>query len=135
MDIQQKASNLLNETETLVLSVVDNTLCAKAYAMSKVLCNELSKVIFIAKTSSRKIQYLTQNPFCSVLCFKDDDSVLLTGSANLIFDINEIKTIVPESFFERISKKGADNYCVIEFNSKTAEIYYDNAFYGVEIAL
>lgn len=79
----EKAVNLLNKSNTLALSMVDEDGYPKIYPMEKVVSVNLDKVIFITKKDSNKVKLLNKSNKCCIEVHTEDDMVLLKGNMEI----------------------------------------------------
>lgn len=123
--IYEKAINLINENNTLSLSIIDSDSYPKIYAMEKVNCDKIDKIIFITKKDSNKVNSLNLNNKCCVEVHTDDDSISLKGYIEISQNDKEKMDILPYEYVQRLQRSGSDKYCVLIFNTIEADIYID----------
>ncbi|MGL4774679.1 MAG: pyridoxamine 5'-phosphate oxidase family protein [Clostridium sp.] len=121
--IYEKAVNMLSESNTLSLSVIDVDNCPKIYPMEKVISHKLNKILFITKKDSNKVYLLGINNKCCVEVHTEDDSVSLKGTIEINQNEEEKCRILPYEYLQRLTRSGSDKYCVLIFKTLEANIY------------
>jgi len=118
-----RAIKLLKENETVSISIVkpDNT--PYIYAMEKVSSNELINILFITKKNSNKVSYIKNNNRVGVLCNNSEDSITMSGIIEIIEDEAIKKEVLPDDYWQRISKRDSTLYCVLSFTVEVADLY------------
>lgn len=123
--IYEKAIKLLNESNTLAVSVIDVDNFPKIYPMEKVISHKLDKIFFITKKDSNKVNLLRINNKCCVEVHTEDDYVSLKGIIEINQNEEEKKRILPYEYLERLARSGSEKYCVLIFKTLESYIYID----------
>lgn len=123
--IYEKAVNLLCESNTLTLSIIDADNFPKTYAMEKVISYKLDKIFFITKKDSKKVKLLGRNNKCCVEVHTEEDSISLKGIIEINKKDEEKSLILPYEYVERLENSGSDKYCVLIFNTIEVDMYID----------
>lgn len=123
--ICEKAIGLLNNANTLALSIVDEEGYPKIYAMEKVLSTNLDQVVFITKKDSNKVRLLNLSGKCCVEVHTEDDMVCLRGYIEIEDNEKEKSGILPPSYLQRLERSGSNKYCVLIFHTFNADLYID----------
>ncbi|QEH67831.1 pyridoxamine 5'-phosphate oxidase family protein [Cellulosilyticum sp. ST5] len=124
----EKAIQLINSSNTLALSAIDEYGYPKIYAMEKVVSEDLNKIIFITKRDSNKVRLLNINNKCCVELHTEDDSVCLKGNIEIQEDDETKRKILPSQYVERLERSGMQRYCVLIFTTITVDLYIDGEF-------
>ena len=127
-NIYEKAIQLINSSNTLALSAIDEYGYPKIYAMEKVVSEDLNKIIFITKRDSNKVRLLNINNKCCVELHTEDDSVCLKGNIEIQEDDEMKRKILPSQYVERLERSGMQRYCVLIFTTITVDLYIDGEF-------
>ncbi len=127
-NIYEKAIQLINSSNTLALSAIDEYGYPKIYAMEKVVSEDLNKIIFITKRDSNKVRLLNINNKCCVELHTEDDSVCLKGNIEIQEDDETKRKILPSQYVERLERSGMQRYCVLIFTTITVDLYIDGEF-------
>lgn len=127
-NIYEKAIQLINSSNTLALSAIDEYGYPKIYAMEKVVSEDLNKIIFITKRDSNKVRLLNINNKCCVELHTEDDSVCLKGNIEIQEDDETKRKILPRQYVERLERSGMQRYCVLIFTTITVDLYIDGEF-------
>ncbi len=126
-NIYEKAIQLINSSNTLALSAIDEYGYPKIYAMEKVVSEDLNKIIFITKRDSNKVRLLNINNKCCVELHTEDDSVCLKGNIEIQEDDETKRKILPRQYVERLERSGMQRYCVLIFTTITVDLYIDES--------
>lgn len=126
-NIYEKAIQLINSSNTLALSAIDEYGYPKIYAMEKVVSEDLNKIIFITKRDSNKVRLLNINNKCCVELHTEDDSVCLKGNIEIQEDDETKRKILPSQYVERLERSGMQRYCVLIFTTITVDLYIDES--------
>ncbi|MDQ0150016.1 hypothetical protein ACFO6R_08365 [Eubacterium multiforme] len=131
--LYENAIRLLNKSNTLSLSVVDENGYPIIYAMEKVLQINLEKVIFITKKVSKKVSLLNINNKCCVEVHTEDDMVCLKGYIEIKNSEKDKKEILPKNYIQRLKNSGSDKYCLLIFHTLNAHLYIDGILKTIPI--
>lgn len=131
--ICEKAIELLNKSNTLSLSIIDEDGYPKIYPMEKVLSVNLDKVIFITKKDSKKVSYLNINNKCCVEVYTEDDMVCLKGSIEIQDSEEEKRKVLPQHYIKRLEGSGSHKYCVLIFRASYADLYIEGKLESISI--
>lgn len=123
--IYEKAISLLNESNTLALSILDEDRYPKIYPMEKVSSENLNRVVFITKKDSNKVNLLNRNNQCCVEVHTEDDSVCLKGNIEIHEIDKQMKESLPYEYLQRLERRGSHKYCILIFNTIKADLYKD----------
>lgn len=123
--IYEKAIHLLNESETLALSIVDEDSYPQIYPMEKVISENLDKIIFITKKDSNKVRLLNISNKCCVEVHTKDDMICLRGKIEIYNSEEQKKQLLPKDYIERLEHSGSHQYCILIFNTFKASLYID----------
>lgn len=121
-----KAIRLLKGNETVSISIIKPDKTPYSYAMEKVSSNELMNILFITKKNSNKVLYIKNNNRACVLCNNSEDSITMSGVIEIIEDERIKKEILPADYWQRISKRDSNLYCILSFNAEVADLYINN---------
>lgn len=127
-NIYEKAIQLINSSNTLALSAIDEYGYPKIYAMEKVVSEDLDKIIFITKRDSNKVCLLNINNKCCVELHTEDSSVCLKGNIEIQEDDEAKRKILPSKYVERLERSGMQRYCMLIFTTVTVDLYIDGEF-------
>lgn len=123
--IYEKAIYLLDKSNTLALSIVDEYGYPKIYAMEKVLSRNLENILFITKKDSNKVRLLNLSNKCCVEVHTEDDMVCLRGYIKIKNSDEEKKEILPQDYIQRLERSGSNKYCVLTFHTLNVDLYID----------
>ncbi len=121
-NILENAINLLKESNTLSLSVIDEDGYPKIYAMEKVLSEDLNRIIFITKKSSNKVRLLNISNKCCVEVHTEDDMVSLRGNIEILEAEDKKRELLPHNYIKRLEASGSHKYCVLIFYAINADL-------------
>ncbi|MNN51425.1 Pyridoxamine 5'-phosphate oxidase [compost metagenome] len=124
-EMYEKAVNLLNKSNTLALSMVDEDGYPKIYPMEKVVSVNLDKVIFITKKDSNKAKLLNISNKCCIEVHTEDDMVLLKGNMEIHESEYIKKKSLPNDYIKRLERSGSERYCVLIFKTFQVDLYID----------
>lgn len=131
--IYEKAIHLLNESNTLSLSIVDEDGYPKIYAMEKVLSVNLNMVVFITKKDSNKVSLLKMINKCCVEVHTEDDMVCLKGNMEIQESEEKKKEILPQDYIKRLEVSGSHKYCVLIFHAFNADLFIEGKLENIPI--
>jgi len=131
--IYKKAISLLNESDTLSLSIVDKEGYPKIYAMEKVLSINLNKIIFITKKDSNKVGLLNINNKCCVEVHTESEMICLKGNMEIQESEEKKREILPPNYIKRLEASGSDKYCILIFHAFNADLFIENKLEIIEI--
>jgi general stress protein 26 len=123
--ICEKAVHLLNESNNLSLSVIDDDGYPKIYAMEKVLSVDLNRIIFITKKGSNKVRFLNISNKCCVEVHTEDDMVCLKGNIEILESEEKKRELLPQNYIKRLEVSGSHKYCVLIFHSISADLFIE----------
>lgn len=123
--IYEKAIHLLNESNTLSLSIVDKEGYPKVYAMEKVLSVNLNRIIFITKKDSNKVSLLNISNKCCVEVHTEDDMICLKGNMEIQESEEKKREILPHNYIKRLETSGSHKYCILIFRVFNADLFID----------
>ena len=131
--IYEKAIHMLNESNTLSLSIVDKDGYPKVYAMEKVLSIDLNKIIFITKKDSNKVSLLNISHKCCVEVHTEDDMICLKGNMEIQESNEKKREILPQNYIERLERSGSNKYCILIFHAFNADLFIDGKLETISI--
>lgn len=123
--LYEKAIHLLEESETLSLSIIDKDGYPKIYPMEKVLSVDLNRIIFITKKDSNKVSLLNISNKCCVEVHTENDMVCLKGIVEIQESEEKKREILPEEYIKRLAASGSHKYCILIFHTFNADIYIE----------
>ncbi len=125
-EVISKLIKLISESETAVLSSIDENGYPRTIVMSNISAESLDTIYFATGTHSKKVKHYLENPKAGV---SYNDGISLIGEVEVIED-NKLKgELWQESFIEHFPKGETDpDYCVLKFTSKSALVYIDNIY-------
>lgn len=122
----KKAIHLLNESNTLSLSIVDKR------GVSKSLCNGkvenlsvMNRIIFITKKDSNKVSLLNISNKCCVEVHTEDDMICLKGNMEIQESEEKKREILPHNYIKRLETSGSHKYCILIFRAFNADLFID----------
>ena len=131
--IYEKAVQLLKESNTLALSVMDEEGYPKIYAMEKVISVNLDTVIFITKKDSNKVCLLNKNNKCCVEIHTEDDMVSLKGNVDIVESREENDQCLPNEYIRRLEISDSERYCILIFHAIEADLYIEGEINSVQL--
>lgn len=131
--ICEKAINLLNESDTLSLSIVDEDGYPKIYPMEKVLSVNLNRIIFITKKDSNKVRLLKISNKCCIEVHTENDMVCLKGKMEIQESEDKKREILPQNYIKRLEVSGSHKYCVLIFCTFNADLYIEGKLESISI--
>lgn len=131
--ICEKAIHLLNESNTLSLSIVDEDGYPKIYPMEKVLSVNLNRIIFITKKDSNKVSLLNISNKCCVEVHTEDDMLCLKGTMEIQESEGKKREILPQDYIKRLEARGSHKYCVLIFHTFNADLYIEGKLESIPI--
>lgn len=131
--IYKKAIHLLDESETLSLSIVDKDGYPKIYPMEKVLSEDLKRIVFITKKDSNKVRLLNISNKCCVEVHTENDMVCLKGNMELQEGEEKKREILPQDYIKRLEASDGLKYCVLIFNAINADLYIEGKLESISI--
>lgn len=131
--IYQKAIQLLNESNTFSLSIIDEDGYPKIYPMEKVVSVNLDRVIFITKKNSNKVRFLNLNNKCCVEVNTEDDMVCLRGCIEIQDSEEEKRKVLPADYIKRLEESGSNKYCILVFQAYYADLYMEGNLQSILI--
>lgn len=131
----ESAQKLLEESSTLHLGVLGAQGYPLIYPMEKVGTIALKKVFFLTKKDSKKVHCLSAHNKCTVVCHDPQERIVsLLGTAQIITDPEAIKRCIPQAYWLRlIQHKAPEAYCLLEFNTNTAQLYQSGHWYEIPL--
>lgn len=123
--IYEKAIDLLNKSNTLSLSIVDEEGYPKIYAMEKVLLVNLNKIIFITKKDSNKVILLKTSNKCCIEVHTEEDMICLKGNIEIQESEEKKREILPQNYIKRLEARGSHKYCVLIFRAFNADLFIE----------
>ena len=127
--IKQQAIDLLNKCEVLTLASIDERGCPRPVVLSKIKTEGIDTIWFSTGTSSEKTPDFIKNPKAGVAFYEGHDSVTLTGTIEVVNDVEEKKALWVDWFYEHFPK-GVDDpeYCILKFTAEQATYWIGNQF-------
>lgn len=127
--IKQQAIDLLNKCEVLTLASIDERGCPRPVVLSKIKAEGIDTIWFSTGTSSEKTKDFIKNPKAGVAFYEGHDSVTLTGTIEVVSDVEEKKALWVDWFYEHFPK-GVDDpeYCILKFTAEQATYWIGNQF-------
>lgn len=116
MTIYQKAIQLLKESNTLTLSIVDEKGSLKIYPLEKVSSVNLNEIIFITKKNSIKFRSLKISNKCCVEVHSEDDMICIRGNIEIEENEKKMKQILSSEYIQRLESRGDLYILCIDFS-------------------
>ena len=128
-NINEKAEELLQRCEVVVLASVDKDGCPRPIPLSKIKSEGISTIWFATGTHSVKTENFRSNPNAGVCFYNNGDSVGLTGTVEVVDDPQEKLDCWQDWFIAHFPKGPADpDYIILKFHASAATFYIDDTF-------
>lgn len=127
--MKQLAEELLNKCEVATLASIDERGCPRPVVLSKIKTEGIDTIWFSTGTSSEKTKNFMENPKAGVSFFNGPDSVTLTGTVEIVNDMEEKKALWVDWFYEHFAKGVNDpEYCILKFKAEHATYWIGHKF-------
>lgn len=128
-NIRKKAIEIVSNSETAVLSSINEGGYPRGATMSNIKAEGLETIWFATGTSSAKVKHYKENNKASVCYNKGNDGITLTGDVEIIDDMNIKKALWVDWFIAHFPGGVTDpEYCILKFNTKDVVLWIDNVF-------
>lgn len=132
--IKEKAVDLLQKCDTLVLASIDTEGCPRPVPIAKIATESISTIWMSTGTSSQKTKEFSINPKAGLSFYADGNSVVLTGEVEVVEDMESKERYWQNWFINHFPQGVKDpEYILLKFQSHHATIYIDNQFERVTI--
>ena len=111
--IKQQAIDLLNKCEVLTLASIDERGCPRPVVLSKIKTEGIDTIWFSTGTRSEKTKAFIKNPKAGVAFYEGHDSVTLTGTIEVVSDVEEKKALWVDWFYEHFPKAHGSGISVL----------------------
>lgn len=127
--LEKKAGILLDSCKVVTISSVDAQGYPRPCVVVKIKNEGFGTIWFATGTDSRKTAHFTQNPKAGLSYYAEEDSVTLTGRAEIITDTSVKNEVWSDWMFAHFPGGAMDpNYCLIKFTAVEATFFIDQAF-------
>ena len=127
--IRKKAIDIVSNSETTVLSSINEGGYPRAVTMSNIKTEGIETIWFATGKNSAKVKHYEKNNKAGV-CYKDGgNGITLVGSVQIVDDMNIKKALWLDWFIDHFPGGMTDpNYCVLKFDTKQGVLWIDNVF-------
>lgn len=132
MDIITKASALVDKCGEVVLASVSEDGHPRPCVVSRIKSNGIRKIWVSTGMNGTKTSHFLNSSKAGACCFKDGNSVTMTGNVTVRTDA-AIKAEMWLDWFIDHFPGGVDdpNYCILEFETEEATLWIDQEFVRV----
>lgn len=132
--IKEKAAELLQKCDTVVLASIDAEGCPRPVPIAKIATEGISTIWMSTGTSSQKTAEFRANPKAGLCFHADGSSVVLTGEVEVVEDMESKEKYWQNWFINHFPQGVKDpEYILLKFRSSHATIYIGNQFERVAI--
>ena len=127
--IETKALELLEKCEIISLASIEENGFPRSVPLSKIKTEGLNTVWFATGTSSEKTQNFAKNNKAGISFFEGGNSVVETGTIEIVTDPETKKALWQDWFIEHFPKGVTDpEYCILKFTGDKATLWIDGTF-------
>lgn len=127
--LEKKAASLLDACKVVTISSVDAQGYPRPCVVVKIKNEGFGTVWFATGADSRKTAHFKQNPKAGLLYYTEENSVTLTGIAEIITDTSIKNELWSDWMLAHFPGGAADpNYCLLKFTAAEATFFIDRAF-------
>lgn len=127
--IETKALELLEKCDVVSLASIDENGFPRPVPLSKIKTEGLNTIWFATGTSSEKTEHFRKNNKAGISLFKDGDSIVETGTIEIVTDPETKKALWQDWFIEHFPQGITDpEYCILKFTGEKATLWIDNEF-------
>lgn len=127
--MNEKAGELLERCEVVILASIDAEGCPRPIPLSKVKNDGISTLWFATGANSVKTQNFRANPNAGVCFYDGGDSVGLTGRVEVVTDPQEKKDCWQDWFIAHFPKGPTDpDYVILKFHASAATFWIGGTF-------
>lgn len=127
--LNEKAGELLECCDVVVLASIDTEGCPRPIPLSKVKNEGISTLWFATGSDSVKTRNFRSNPNAGVCFYKEGDSVGLTGKVEVVTDAEEKRACWQDWFIAHFPEGPTDpNYVILKFHASAATFWIGGTF-------
>ena len=129
MPAVQQAAWILDRCGYVILSTIDGNGFPRPVAIDVLRHDGIATLWMTTSLSSEKVKHLRQNPKAGICYVHEADSVTLTGTAEIIADM-ETRHAFWKDFMKHYFPEGPDDpdYCILCFHAEEATFWIDRKF-------